>query len=93
MVQKQVWSTSIACQVKIGEFKVASFYSYYNSAIMASMQGAATTCYVALHPSLKGVTGKYFIDCNEEMPSYWAKDETLAKRLWDFSEKLTQSTK
>ncbi|RWW39387.1 hypothetical protein BHE74_00055291 [Ensete ventricosum] len=56
-------------------------------------QGAATTCYVALHPSLKGVTGKYFIDCNEEMPSYWAKDETLAKKLWDLSEKLAQSTK
>ncbi|RRT41974.1 hypothetical protein B296_00041240 [Ensete ventricosum] len=52
-------------------------------------QGAATTCYVALHPSLKGVTGKYFIDCNEEMPSYWAKDETLAKKLWDLSEKLS----
>ncbi|CAL9777273.1 unnamed protein product [Musa acuminata subsp. burmannicoides] len=52
-------------------------------------QGAATTCYVALHPSLKGVTGKYFLDCNEETPSYLARDETLAEKLWDFSEKLT----
>ncbi|KAJ8471560.1 hypothetical protein OPV22_025903 [Ensete ventricosum] len=53
-------------------------------------QGAATTCYVALHPSLKGMTGKYFFDCNEEMPSYWARDEKLAKKLWDFSEKLVK---
>ncbi|VVA41376.1 PREDICTED: short-chain dehydrogenase [Prunus dulcis] len=27
-------------------------------------QGAATTCFVALHPQLKGVGGEYFVDCN-----------------------------
>lgn len=57
----------------------------------ASLQGAATTCYVALHPSLKGVTGKYFFDCNEEKPGIMAREETLGKRLWDFSEKLVKS--
>ncbi|WOL08448.1 short-chain dehydrogenase TIC 32, chloroplastic-like [Canna indica] len=51
-------------------------------------QGAATTCYVALHPSLKGVTGKYFFDCNEELPSEMARDKALQKQLWDFSEKI-----
>ncbi|KAF8396753.1 hypothetical protein HHK36_018383 [Tetracentron sinense] len=51
-------------------------------------QGAATTCYAALHPSLKGVTGKYFLDCNEMTPSVFASDEVLAKKLWDFSNKL-----
>lgn len=51
-------------------------------------QGAATTCYVALHPSLKGVTGKYFVDCNEFEPSAYARDEKLAKKLWDFSNML-----
>ncbi|XP_043694165.1 short-chain dehydrogenase TIC 32 B, chloroplastic-like [Telopea speciosissima] len=54
-------------------------------------QGAATTCYVALHPSLKGVTGKYFLDCNEMKPSALATNEVLAKKLWDFSEKLVNS--
>ncbi|KMT06296.1 hypothetical protein BVRB_7g162190 [Beta vulgaris subsp. vulgaris] len=54
-------------------------------------QGAATTCYVALHPSLKGVTGKYYVDCNELEPHALAKDETLAKKLWDFSENLVNS--
>ncbi|KAK4480949.1 hypothetical protein RD792_011809 [Penstemon davidsonii] len=54
-------------------------------------QGAATTCYVALHPSLKGVTGKYFLDCNEYEPSSFAEDEVLAKRLWDFSNKLVNA--
>lgn len=54
-------------------------------------QGAATTCYVALHPSLKGVTGKYFLDCNEFPPTKQALDENLAKKLWDFSNKLVSS--
>ncbi|KAG8374312.1 hypothetical protein BUALT_Bualt11G0118600 [Buddleja alternifolia] len=51
-------------------------------------QGAATTCYVALHPSLKGVSGKYFVDCNGYESSKFARDEALAKRLWDFSCKM-----
>ncbi|BBH03372.1 NAD(P)-binding Rossmann-fold superfamily protein [Prunus dulcis] len=28
------------------------------------LKGAATTCFVALHPQLKGVGGEYFVDCN-----------------------------
>ncbi|KAK1384719.1 Short-chain dehydrogenase [Heracleum sosnowskyi] len=48
-------------------------------------QGAATTCYVALHPKLKGVSGKYYQDCNEWQPRKFATDEKLAKKLWDFS--------
>ncbi|KAA8518874.1 hypothetical protein F0562_016352 [Nyssa sinensis] len=54
-------------------------------------QGAATTCYVALHPKLKGVTGKYFLDCNEYTPSKFATNEVLAKKLWDYSNKLVNS--
>lgn len=54
-------------------------------------QGAATTCYVALHPSLKGVTGKYYVDCNSLEPSAFARDEALARELWDFSNKLITS--
>ena len=52
------------------------------------MQGAATTCFVALHPSLRGVTGKYFVYCNEMPTSALASDEVLAKKLWDFSNKM-----
>ncbi|KAJ9186229.1 hypothetical protein P3X46_005756 [Hevea brasiliensis] len=54
-------------------------------------KGAATTCFVAVHPSLKGVSGKYFADCNEIKPSTFARDELLAKRLWDFSNDLISS--
>ncbi|KAG8376870.1 hypothetical protein BUALT_Bualt09G0109000 [Buddleja alternifolia] len=54
-------------------------------------QGAATTCYVALHPNLKGASGKYFSDCNESKPSKLARDAMLAKKLWDFSNKLVNA--
>ncbi|XVE64821.1 hypothetical protein DITRI_Ditri07aG0132600 [Diplodiscus trichospermus] len=52
-------------------------------------QGAATTCYVALHPQVKGVSGEYFLDSNIGKPSSKATDADLAKRLWDFSLTLT----
>ncbi|KAK8467811.1 hypothetical protein PHAVU_007G157500 [Phaseolus vulgaris] len=54
-------------------------------------QGAATTCFVALHPSLKGVSGKYFLDCNEYQPSAHALNQLLGRNLWDFSNKLLNS--
>ncbi|KAK9291194.1 hypothetical protein L1049_009382 [Liquidambar formosana] len=66
--------------------KVFSYFLWKNVP-----QGAATTCYVALHPSLKGVTGKYYLDCNDMQPSAFARDEGLAKKLWDFSNKLVNS--
>lgn len=52
-------------------------------------QGAATTCYVALHPGAKGVSGKYFCDSNVYEASEKAKDVELAKKLWDLSVELT----
>ncbi|CAN0907671.1 Short-chain dehydrogenase TIC 32, chloroplastic [Linum grandiflorum] len=52
-------------------------------------QGAASTCYAALHPQVKGVTGEYFCDSNLYKPNPQATDEELAKKLWDFSLELT----
>ncbi|GER47954.1 NAD(P)-binding Rossmann-fold superfamily protein [Striga asiatica] len=53
-------------------------------------QGAATTCYVALHPQVKGVSGEYFADSNLSKMSQLASDAQLAKKLWDFSLNLTE---
>ncbi|XP_009350657.2 short-chain dehydrogenase TIC 32, chloroplastic-like [Pyrus x bretschneideri] len=52
-------------------------------------QGAATTCLVALHPQVQGVSGEYFVDCNIAKSSSQAKDADLAAKLWDFSLTLT----
>jgi len=51
-------------------------------------QGAATVCYLALHPQVAGVTGSYFVDCNTVQLKSHATDKELAKRLWDFSMSL-----
>ncbi|KAI3843369.1 hypothetical protein MKX03_030470 [Papaver bracteatum] len=52
-------------------------------------QAAATTCYVATHPRVIGVSGKYFSDCNEASPSKLGASASEASRLWSFSESMT----
>ncbi|XP_022958041.1 short-chain dehydrogenase TIC 32, chloroplastic-like [Cucurbita moschata] len=51
-------------------------------------QGAATTCYVALHPQVKGVSGEYFLNSNLNKASQHGQDVDLAKKLWDFTTNL-----
>ncbi|CAL4923676.1 unnamed protein product [Urochloa decumbens] len=55
-------------------------------------QGAATTCYVAMHPQVKGISGKYFANCNIASPTTsQASDVELAKKLWQFSLQIVSS--
>lgn len=54
-------------------------------------EGAQTTIYCALEPSLNNVTGKYFDNCRERGTSSLASDLGLAKKLWDISMKMTES--
>jgi NAD(P)-dependent dehydrogenase (short-subunit alcohol dehydrogenase family) len=54
-------------------------------------QGAATQCYVATNPALAAVSGQYFADCNIAKPRADAEDLSLAKRLWDVSEKIAST--
>nr|KJB34137.1 hypothetical protein B456_006G049300 [Gossypium raimondii] len=53
-------------------------------------QGAATTCYVALHPQVKGRSGEYFKDSNIGQASAHGRNAELAKKLWDFSMKMVK---
>ena len=62
----------------------------YNLCIWIVVKGAATVCYVATHPDVKGISGKYFVDCNEAECSTLANDNEEANRLWAFSEKVTR---
>jgi NAD(P)-dependent dehydrogenase (short-subunit alcohol dehydrogenase family) len=54
-------------------------------------QGAATSCYLASHPSLAGVTGLYFVDCNPADQSEMQKDPAMAAKLWQVSTELTRA--
>lgn len=49
-------------------------------------QAAATTCYLATHPRLENVTGKYFADCNEAPTSKLGSNQTEAEKIWFASE-------
>jgi WW domain-containing oxidoreductase len=51
-------------------------------------QGAATETFVATHPSLAGVSGEYFANCNVARTRRDARDPALAKRLWQESERI-----
>ncbi|KAK4838519.1 hypothetical protein QYF36_014373 [Acer negundo] len=48
-------------------------------------QGAATQCYVALHPQVQGISGEYFSDSNVGKTNAQGKNVKLAKKLWGFS--------
>jgi WW domain-containing oxidoreductase len=48
-------------------------------------QGASTSCFVATHPSLEGIGGRYFADNAEAKPTKLGRDEELAEKLWAYS--------
>lgn len=51
--------------------------------------GAQTSIYAALDPQLKKYTGLYFSDCKPKDVAPAAKDEKVAKFLWEESERWT----
>ncbi|CAM6097932.1 unnamed protein product [Calypogeia fissa] len=73
----------------IGFLYLTTFWSW-----KSIPQATSTTCYVALHPSVKGVSGKFFVDNKEFDPKAYnplAEDEQQAKKLWDLSVQLTST--
>ncbi|KAK5782713.1 short-chain dehydrogenase TIC 32 B, chloroplastic-like [Gossypium arboreum] len=56
-------------------------------------QAASTTCYVATHPRLENVSGKYFSDCNETWTSKLGSDSIEASKLWTASEIMVSEIK
>jgi NAD(P)-dependent dehydrogenase (short-subunit alcohol dehydrogenase family) len=55
---------------------------------ISAEKGGATIVQLVASPELEGVTGQYFSDGKPEAPSDLARDEALAKRLWDASASL-----
>ncbi|MFS7941864.1 putative very-long-chain 3-oxoacyl-CoA reductase [Helianthus anomalus] len=52
------------------------------------IQGASTTCYLAIHPGAKGISGEYWADNNISSPSGFVNDPEFVKKFWDFSVEL-----
>jgi NAD(P)-dependent dehydrogenase (short-subunit alcohol dehydrogenase family) len=53
--------------------------------------GGATIVQLAVDPALEGVTGKYFEKGQSVEPSPPARDEALARRLWDASARMVRA--
>ena len=53
-------------------------------------EGAATQTYLAVHPAVAGVRGKYFADCNESHTSAHGRDDVMAEKLWETSERIVE---
>lgn len=60
--------------------------------VKTAKQGAETAVYVATSPACDGITGQYFVNSRAKQPSAKAKDEALAKALWQYSEAITGFT-
>lgn len=50
--------------------------------------GAQTTLYCALQEGLEPLSGRYFSSCALQEVSTAARDDALAKKLWEVSERL-----
>ncbi|CAB3233335.1 unnamed protein product [Arctia plantaginis] len=58
---------------------------------LTANQGAQTSIYLAIDPSLDSVSGKYFSNCREVTPIKKARDDNAAERLWSLSEDIVFS--
>lgn len=69
---------------------VASFlFGLASPLVLKSVpEGAATQCYLAVHPAVAGISGEYFSHCNVASCSELARDAALAARLWQESERI-----
>ena len=56
--------------------------------LKSTAEGAATQTYLAVHPAVAGVSGKYFADCNESHTSSHGRDDAMADKLWETSERI-----
>lgn len=56
--------------------------------LLSPEDGARTSIHCATSPEVEGVTGKYFDECKEKLPSRAARDEAAASRLFAISADL-----
>lgn len=79
--------TNLASDTK--SFTVKLIGAFAGPWVRSIAQGAATHCFVAVHPDLDGVSGEYFGDSNPKpLKKPWTDDLDLAGRLWDKAEEL-----
>ena len=56
---------------------------------LTPQEGANTIVYLASSPEVDGVSGKYFHECKQVLPTAEAQKDADARRLWDISAQLS----
>lgn len=57
-------------------------------ALKSIPEGAATQCYVAVHPGASAISGRYWVDSNVAEPRADGTDLATAARLWSVTEEI-----
>ncbi len=65
---------------------LGGLWSLFRPMMLSPEKGAATSVYVASSPDVLKVNGKYYDKSKVKEPAPLAKDENLAKQLWEISE-------
>ncbi|XP_054724565.1 retinol dehydrogenase 14-like [Uloborus diversus] len=78
-------------------FSSEGFYSTISKFMVfvlgkTSEEGAQTTIYLAVHPDVQRITGKYFSDCKEEKLQSWVPNRALERLFFESSEKVVGLT-
>jgi NAD(P)-dependent dehydrogenase (short-subunit alcohol dehydrogenase family) len=69
---------------------VLSLMSKILRPIMKSPEaGARTVVYLATDPEVANITGGYFVNCKQRNSAAITRDEPIAAKLWEMSERLT----
>ncbi len=55
---------------------------------ISPQEGAMTIIYLASSPDVAGVTGEYFYECKNAIPTAEARNDEDARKLWEISESI-----
>ena len=64
------------------------YFCCFGRFLLTPEQGAQTSLYAALEPTIQSKSGAYFSDCKEVRPQRKALIEKDQDRLWELSEKF-----
>lgn len=88
-VHPGVINTNLGRSMAVPSVLRSLMYGIGGALVMKSIpEGAATECFVAVHPAAADLSGLYFADCNPARPRADAEDPRLAERLWEVSEDI-----
>ncbi|XP_070599032.1 dehydrogenase/reductase SDR family member 13-like [Erythrolamprus reginae] len=96
---KQLEGTNVTCYAVhpgVVKTEIARFYPWWSQGLIwffklfvrSCEAGAQTSIYCATEEGIERLSGRYFADCQPKVPSLLARDDQLAKKLWEFSERL-----